>query len=203
MQKKDTTKRPPVSMAPSSEIDVALSGLDALELELPARPSRVAQLWSAAWPKLFAAAIALGLWELVVISGWKSETILPPPTTVFPELWKEIRNGTIVEALRYTMQRAVAGYLVALVIGCVVGIAVARQRVLRQAVGSMITGLQTMPSIAWFPAAIVLFGLRDTAIFFVVVLGAAPAIANGLIGGIDQIQPVLLKRKISMGWFSM
>ena len=49
----------------------------------------------------------------------------------------------------------------------------------------MITGLQTMPSIAWFPLAIVLFPLSEGAIYFVVVLGAAPSIANGLIGGID------------------
>jgi NitT/TauT family transport system permease protein len=50
-----------------------------------------------------------------------------------------------------------------------------------------------MPSIAWFPLAIVLFKLSETTIFFVVVLGAAPAIANGLISGIDQVPPVLLR----------
>jgi len=182
-----------------ADVDVEISGLDALERELPTRPSRVATVWASAWPKLLAAGLAFGAWQLIVWSGWKSETILPPPTTVIPELWREIRNGTILEALRFTLQRAVAGYVVALVIGCLVGIAVARQRVLRQGVGSLITGLQTMPSIAWFPAAIVLFGLKDTAIFFVVVIGAAPAIANGLIGGIDQIQPVLLKAGRSLG----
>ena len=57
----------------------------------------------------------------------------------------------------------------------------------------MITGLQTMPSVAWVPFAIVLFGLNESAIFFVVVLGAAPSIANGLINGIDNIPPILLR----------
>ena len=58
----------------------------------------------------------------------------------------------------------------------------------------MITGLQTMPSIAWFPAAIVVFGVgKEAPILFVVVLGAAPSIANGLISGIDNIPPVLLR----------
>ena len=46
--------------------------------------------------------------------------------------------------------------------------------ILRAAVGSLITGLQTMPSIAWFPLAILLFQLSERAIMFVVVLGAAP-----------------------------
>ncbi|MGH9004678.1 MAG: ABC transporter permease, partial [Acidimicrobiia bacterium] len=40
---------------------------------------------------------------------------------------------------------------------------------------------------------ILLFGLSDGAIFFVVVLGTVPAVANGLITGTDQIPPVLLR----------
>jgi NitT/TauT family transport system permease protein len=59
--------------------------------------------------------------------------------------------------------------------------------------------LQTMPSIAWFPFAILLFGLNGTAIFFVVVLGAAPSIANGLISGIDHIPPLYRRAGTVMG----
>ena len=50
-----------------------------------------------------------------------------------------------------------------------------------------------MPSIAWFPLAILLFKLTEEAILFVVVLGAAPSIANGLIAGIDHVPPLLLR----------
>ena len=57
----------------------------------------------------------------------------------------------------------------------------------------MITGLQTMPSIAWFPLAILLFQLSEQAILFVVVIGAAPSIANGLIAGVDHVPPLLLR----------
>jgi NitT/TauT family transport system permease protein len=56
-----------------------------------------------------------------------------------------------------------------------------------------VAGLQTMPSIAWFPLAILLFQLSERAILFVVVLGAAPSIANGLIAGADTIPPILLR----------
>ena len=89
--------------------------------------------------------------------------------------------------------RAVFGFSIALVIGLLLGLAVSRSARLRTAVGSLISGLQSMPSIAWFPLAILLFGLTETAIAFVVILGAAPAIANGLISGIDGIPPVLLR----------
>ena len=60
-------------------------------------------------------------------------------------------------------------------------------------------GLQTMPSIAWFPLAILLFKLTEEAITFVIVLGAAPSIANGLIHGVDHIPPVLTRAGRAMG----
>jgi NitT/TauT family transport system permease protein len=76
---------------------------------------------------------------------------------------------------------------------------VARHRFLRAAVASAITGLQTMPSIAWFPLAILLFKLGEGAILFVVVLGAAPSIANGVISGVDHVPPLLLNAGRAMG----
>jgi NitT/TauT family transport system permease protein len=50
-----------------------------------------------------------------------------------------------------------------------------------------------MPSIVWFPLAILLFKLGEGAILFVVILGAAPSVANGLISGIDHIPPLMLR----------
>jgi NitT/TauT family transport system permease protein len=76
---------------------------------------------------------------------------------------------------------------------------VSRIAPLRAAVGSLITGLQTLPSIAWFPFAIILFGNTNAAILFVVVLGAAPSVANGLIAGVDYTPPLLLRAGKMMG----
>ena len=92
-----------------------------------------------------------------------------------------------------TLRRGASGFAIAIVIGGVVGLAVARVTVLRAAIGSMITGLQTMPSVAWVPLAIVLFQLGRARSLFVVVLGAAPSIANGIINGIDNVPPMLLR----------
>jgi sulfonate transport system permease protein len=177
----------------ATDLDRAIAGLDALEIELPSRPNRLRSAWSAVWPKLAAAIVVIAAWQLTVWSHWRPSYILPGPVAVLRRAGDDIGNGLLVHAIAITLRRAAIGYVVALFIGLALGIAVARQPVARKAVGSMITGLQTMPSIAWFPLAIVLFGLKEGAIFFVVVLGAAPAIANGLIAGIDQIQPVLLK----------
>ena len=44
---------------------------------------------------------------------------------------------------------------------------------------------------AWVPAAVLWFGLTDATIYFVVLAGSIPSIANGLVAGIDQIPPIL------------
>lgn len=174
------------------DVATEVAGLDALDA-IDAGPPPSTRLWRAAWPKLAAVALALGIWQAVVWSHWKPDYVLPGPTTVLPRLGHELGKWTTWQALGITGQRAAVGFAASLVIGVFVGAIVARSRILRSAVGSFITGLQTMPSIAWFPLSILLFKLTDRAILFVVVLGAAPSIANGVISGIDHIPPILLR----------
>lgn len=177
----------------ASEHDRDLAGVDALDLPLQPAPSAPRRLWDAAWPKLAAVALLVAGWQAVVYSGWKPPWALPPPAPVFARLARDLADGVLVTATAITMSRAVIGYAISCVVGIAVGLAVARVPVLRAAVGSLITGVQTMPSIAWFPLAILLFQLTERAILAVIILGAAPAIANGLIHGIDHIPPLLLR----------
>jgi NitT/TauT family transport system permease protein len=150
-------------------------------------------VWAATWPKLAAVAIFVFAWQCVVWTGWKPEYSLPGPRAVASSLWDITESGLVRRAVAITMQRALVGFAISIVVGVALGLAVASSRVVRRAIGSMITGIQTMPSIAWFPLAIALFQLGEGAIRLVVILGAAPAIANGLIAGIDHVPPLLLR----------
>ena len=179
--------------------DDLLAGIDALEAAFEAVPSRGRRLWGQIWPKVAAVALAIFAWQCVVWTHWKPEFILPGPGKAFPALWTLMKTGEFWTTILRTLGRGVRGYLVAVVIGTIVGLAVARVKVLRVAVGSMITGLQTMPSVAWFPLAIVVFKLGEGAIMFVVVLGAAPSIANGIITGVDHVPPLLLRSGRMLG----
>ncbi len=186
-------------------VDDELAGLDALERLPESRQVTLVSVWSSTWPKLAALGFGLLLWQLIVWTKWKPEYVLPGPRATFSALWDQLNNGTITDATLTTLRRAVTGYTLSVVIGVVVGSLVSRIKPVRSAFGSFITGIQTMPSIAWFPLAIVLFQLSENAILFVVVLGAAPAIANGLITGADHIPPVLLRAgKVlgAKGWAS-
>jgi NitT/TauT family transport system permease protein len=178
-------------------LEAELAGLDALEIQAPPARSRASRIWRATWPKLGAAAIALLFWQIVVWSGWKPEYLLPGPVKVFRELFGNL--GDYVSAAVVTLQRAVIGFTIAVVIGTAIGAIVTKSRILRSAVGSMVTGLMTMPSIAWFPMALVLFGIKESAILFVIVIGAAPSVANGFIAGVDNTPPILLRASRMLG----
>jgi NitT/TauT family transport system permease protein len=146
-------------------------------------------VWAWIWPKALAILLVLGTWQLIYLSGWRPDYVLPSPAETLETLWGMLGTERFWSALQTTMIRALTGFALAVVIGTAIGVVVARIRPLRLAVGSLITGLQTMPSIAWFPFAILIFGLNEQAILFVVVLGAAPSIANGVISGIDHVPP--------------
>ncbi len=187
--------------------DQALHGLDNLEIGLsgPAgsRASRLARTaWARSWPKLLAIILVLAAWQLFYLSNFHGDTadhLVTGPVQGLPNLWHQLQQGVLLQAVSTTMRRAVEGYGLALVFGVVIGAAVARIPPLRAAVGSIITGLQTMPSIAWFPFAIILFGATQAAILFVIVLGSAPSIANGMITGVDYTPPLLLRAGKIMG----
>jgi NitT/TauT family transport system permease protein len=179
------------------EIAELSTGLDNLEIPLERKQSRARRLWRATWPKLLAVGIVWAVWQVLYWTEWKPHYALPSPGDAVQSIFD---NWSVVStAIQNTLERAVYGYALALLIGTVVGALVARIPVLRAGVGSMITGLQTMPSVAWVPAALLLFGIDESAIIFVVVMGAAPSIANGLINGIDNISPVLLRAGKVMG----
>ena len=178
-----------------------LAWLESLEAASPQdqRGRRLAtRIWSGTWPVLLAIAIVLAIWQLIHLSGWK-ENIFPGPGATLSNLWGQLHTSLLWQAIGTTAERAVIGFGLAVLIGGVIGALVSRIRPLRAAVGSLITGLQTMPSIAWFPFAIILFGINTTAILFVIILGAAPSIANGLIAGVDYTPPLLLKAGTMMG----
>jgi NitT/TauT family transport system permease protein len=179
----------------AADIDRELAGLDALELAGHEKRSLGARAWSATWPKLIAIGLFLGVWEIVALSGWKPDYILPSPDVVLREFWTALTNGTFLshEVLGATLQRAAIGYAAAVVIGTVVGAVLSQVKVLRTGVASLITGLQTMPSVLWYPMAIVLFGLSNSAILFVVIIGAAPSVASGILSGSDQVPPLLMR----------
>jgi NitT/TauT family transport system permease protein len=173
-------------------LDQELSGLDHLELQLPPAPSLANKIWSGTWPIVAAVVIGLFLWQAVVWTGWKPKYLLPGPITAFKALWDA--RGDIFPGALTTLRRGIEFYLIALVLGTILATLITRSATLRTAVNPLISGLQTMPSVAWVPFAILLFGAGTIRpIMFVAIMGTVPAITIGTISAIDTVPPTLLR----------
>lgn len=169
------------------------AGLDALETTAVARQSRLHTVAGAAWPPAVAVGLLLLLWEFAYRAELKPTYALPSPMDVGLVLRDQIADGRLPEAMLTSLQRGGLGFLVALAVGTPLGILIARVRPVRRGLGPLVSGMQSLPSVAWVPAAIIFFGIGETAIYAVVLLGAVPSIANGMVSGIDQVPPLLTR----------
>jgi NitT/TauT family transport system permease protein len=109
---------------------------------------------------------------------------------VWETFWATVESGRAGEAIWTSLSRGAVGFAMSLVIGTLLGLAMWWSRWLRAAIGPIVSGLQSLPSVAWVPAAIIWFGLSNAAIYTVVLLGAVPSIANGLLSGMKQVPPL-------------
>jgi NitT/TauT family transport system permease protein len=175
------------------------AGLDALELARSERAFSLRRLIWAVVPPLAALALVVAVWQLAVSLELKRPEALPSPSAVAATLVEQARAGHLTEALVTSLGHAAVGYGISLVLGTLIGIATARVRLLRASLGPILAGLQSLPSVAWVPFAVIFFSLDPSAIYFVVVMGALPSIANGVVSAYDQVPPLLLRVGRAMG----
>lgn len=177
----------------------ALAGLDALQSGGRRRRSPGEVFRDRAAPPLVALVFAVLVWQLLVALIDPRPDIMPGPLDVARQVGAATADGTLPGALATSLWRGISGFLIAVVVATPLALLIASWQGLRTAVGPLISGLQVLPSVAWVPAAIVWFGLSDATVYFVVLMGAIPSIVNGLLAGVDQIPPQLLKAGRIMG----
>ncbi len=169
-----------------------VAGLDALDTgpQLPPKPGPWRVFVRSVLPPLVFLAVLVGVWQLAVEADLKPSYALPSPAKVWETFWGTVQDGRAYEAIWTSLSRGAVGFAMSLVIGTLLGLAMWWSRWLRAAIGPIVSGLQSLPSVAWVPAAIIWFGLSNAAIYTVVLLGAVPSIANGLLGGMKQVPPL-------------
>lgn len=178
---------------PADDLATLEAGLDALDTHKVQKVSRLGQLWSAIWPPLLFAIFLLVLWQVLYNAHLAKPYKFPSPNAVLDAFQEEWKRGDLQEAVGNSVRRGGLGFLASLAIGTPLGLLVGRVRMVRRAIGPILSGLQSLPSVAWVPAAILWFGLGDATIYFVVLLGAVPSIANGMVSGLDQVPPLYLR----------
>ncbi|MDQ1698684.1 MAG: sulfonate transport system permease protein [Frankiaceae bacterium] len=181
-------------MATAESIDVR--DLDALELEpKSAGRSRWRTAFATSAPPLVALGILLAVWALVSRADIRVGLVpaVPSPGDVFAAVRDFWSRGDLQSAAWGSVHRAVLGFLASVLIATPIGVLVGRVAVLRRAVQPLLSAFQSLPSVAWVPAALLWFGPTSSMIYFVVLAGAIPSIANGTIAGLDQVPPLFTR----------
>lgn len=194
-----TRREQPADAGGQPDLSTIGAGLDALETRLDTPPSRTRRFVRSGLPPLVATVLLLVVWQLLVVAKVKPDYELPSPLAVWHSIVDQARDGTLGPALWNSVHRCAFGFAASTVLGTPLGLLVARVRVVRTAIGPILSGLQSLPSVAWVPAAILWFGISDATIYTVVLLGAVPSIANGIVAGVDQVPPILVRAGKTMG----
>ncbi|MDH6108456.1 NitT/TauT family transport system permease protein [Kitasatospora sp. MAP12-15] len=176
--------------APDS--DLVEAGLDALETPARRPAGAAASLRRKALPPLLAVLLVVAVWEAVFLARVEPDWVLPGPVQVWQSMRGALQQGDVWPSVGQSVSRGLLGFAASVLIGTPLGLLTGRLRPLRVALGPILAGLQNLPSVAWVPPAVMFFGVTPTALYCVVLLGAVPSIALGLVSGLDQVPPLFL-----------
>ncbi|MGW1182664.1 MULTISPECIES: ABC transporter permease [unclassified Streptomyces] len=175
------------------------AGLDALDAVQVQRTPVREVLLRKVLPPLIAVALVLVVWQLLVWGDVTEDYKLPSPSAVWDSAHDMWLQGTLLEVVWTSISRGLLGFLLSVAIGTPLGLLVARVKFVRAAIGPILSGLQSLPSVAWVAPAVIWLGLNDSMMFAVILLGAVPSIANGLVSGVDQVPPLFLRAGRTLG----
>lgn len=175
------------------------AGLDALDAVQVRRTPVREVLLHKVLPPVLAVALVVVIWQLLVRAQVTEDYKLPPPSAVWDSAVDMWYRGTLLEVVWTSVSRGLLGFVLAVAIGTPLGLLVARVRFVRAAIGPILSGLQSLPSVAWVAPAVIWLGLNDKMMYAVILLGAVPSIANGLVSGVDQVPPLFLRAGRTLG----
>ncbi|MGY0057543.1 ABC transporter permease [Streptomyces sp. LZ34] len=175
------------------------AGLDALDAVQIRRTSPAEVLVQKVLPPIVAVALILVVWKVLVWAKVTDDYKLPDPKLVWDALEQLWLRGELLDIVWTSVSRGLFGFLIALAIATPLGLVVARVKLIRAGIGPILSGLQSLPSVAWVAPAVIWLGLNDKMMYAVILLGAVPSIANGLVAGIDQVPPLFLRAGRTLG----
>ena len=141
----------------------------------------------------------IAVWQIIAMTGIWPDNIFPSPYEVAEDLAYGAADGSLFYGIATSMWRLAIGLVIAIVGGIILGIFMARVEAVNQTVGSLVLGLQSIPSIAWVPLAILWYGFNDAGIIFVTAIGAIFAVTINTYTGVKNIDPHFIEAARNMG----
>ncbi len=125
--------------------------------------------------------------------------IFPLPSKILKFLWTGLFDGSILSALWVTLRRLLLGYAIGFVIAVPLGLLLAQSKLMRDTLGVLALGFQSLPSVCWVPISLVIFGQDERTILSVVVMGSVWSLMLATESGIRSVPPLYIRAARTMG----
>jgi NitT/TauT family transport system permease protein len=105
----------------------------------------------------------------------------------------------LLSACLWSAIRLCLGFLLSIAIGGSIGVLMWRVEAVDRFLGPLLLGIQTLPSVCWVPLAVLVMGLTEQAVMFVLVMGSFAAIAIALRDGLRTMPPLYRRAGLMLG----
>ncbi|TAK15396.1 MAG: ABC transporter permease [Nitrosarchaeum sp.] len=143
--------------------------------------------------------VLISIWQIVSMTNIWPNNLFPSPYEVAEDLVYTASDGSLFFGIGTSILRLIIGLAIAIAGGMLLGIFMARVEIVNQTIGSLVLGLQSIPSVAWVPLAILWFGLTDGGIIFVTAIGSMFAVTIATYTGVKNINPHYIEAARNMG----
>ncbi len=131
---------------------------------------RKRNLWLVWILRLGVLALILGVWELITAIRWVDPFLMSSPSRIAKTIASLYEEGTLFYHIGVTLGETIVGFLIAVIVGCIVALALWWSETLRKVLEPYIVVLNALPKIALGPLIIIWFGTGSKAIIFMTVL---------------------------------
>jgi NitT/TauT family transport system permease protein len=138
-------------------------------------------------------------WQVLFSLRLIPDYLFPSPLQVARRLWQLGSDGMLWPSIKATLLRMLIGFSIAAAIGLIIGLVMGMSRIVNACLKSLFLGLQTLPTAAWVPISLLIFGLSDRGIYFVIIMSSVAAVAIATSAGILQIPPIYLRAARTLG----
>src|SRR5262245_19429009 len=121
--------------------------------------------------------LLLAAWQALFSLNLIPDYLFPSPTLVARRLWELGADDMLWPSMEATLKRMAMGFGISAGIGLLVGLLMGVNRIINGCLRSLFLGLQTLPTAAWVPISLLIFGLSDRGIYFVIIMSSVAAIA--------------------------
>lgn len=124
---------------------------------------------------------------------------VPSPTAVWASFVSHLATSEFYIHVLVSMKRILIGYLFAVFLGVLLGVAMGRSWLARNFLVPYIEILRPIPAVAWIPMAILMWPTEESSIIYITFLGALFPIVLNTVHGVEQAPDVLIRAARSLG----